>query len=67
MIVGPGEYNTNFWMCYDEGMTSKEVGECMYGAMMFNSLFLLIALLIDLWSSYEIYKWAMWKYEDPDD
>ena len=67
MIIGAGEYNTNFWMCYEEGKTRSEVGQCMMESMAANTFGIIFFLLIDLWSSYEIYKWAMWKYEDPDD
>ena len=44
-----------------------KVGECMMEAMAFNSFSDFFFLLVDLYSSYEIYKWAMFKYEDPDD
>ena len=63
------KYNTVWPKCLDQSgnLYSKEFMEC-YGMEVGGTwMTVLVAVIIDIWGAVELYKWALWKLEDPED
>ena len=63
------KYNTIWPTCLDQSgnLYSNEFMECFGMEVGQTWMGILIGTIIDVWGAYELYKWALWKLEDPDD
>ena len=67
--VSPEFYNTSWPECLDKtgNIYSAEFVECFEETAGMKWMELVFATAFDLWVACELYKWALWKYEDTDD
>lgn len=63
------KYNTVWPVCLDQAgsLYSKEFMDCYGEQVGMTWIMVLLGGIIDLWGAFELYKWALWKLDDPDD